>query len=151
MHNNIWDIGQKTLTALDSLHACHSHEASTTLTVFTAAVAVLLAIPTKGLSFRALFGLGNAVKGLGGAVGGSTDAPVKGIGGGTVNAVISSMADAVASLTTGVDQQEQTIGHFLGEVGGAFTADGVTVPQPTAATKAAHEDIDALRRDFYPR
>jgi hypothetical protein len=24
MHNNIWDIGQKTLTALDSLHACHS-------------------------------------------------------------------------------------------------------------------------------
>jgi hypothetical protein len=151
MHNNIWDIGQKTLTALDSLHACNPREASTALTVFLAAVSVLLAIPTGGWSVRAAVGLGNAVQGFGGTVGGSTDAPVKDIGGATVNAVVSSMADAIASLTTGVDQQEQTISYFLGEVGGAFTVDDVTAPQPKAATKAAHEDINALRRDFYPR
>jgi hypothetical protein len=150
-HSNIWDIGQSTLTVLDHLHACRPKDVSTALTVFVSAVSVILAVPTDGWSVRAGVGLGMAVKGFVDSFGSTTEAPVKTIGGHTVNAVISSMTEAIASLTTGVDQQEQAIGWFLGQVGPAITKDDITALPPKSVTDAAQHDINTLRGEFSPR
>jgi hypothetical protein len=136
---------------LDTLHACRPKDVSTALTVFIAAVSVILAVPTKGWSVRAGVGLGNAVKGFVGTFGSTTDAPVKTIGGHTVNAVISSMTEAIATLTTGVDQQEQAISWFLGQVGTAITKNDITALPPKSVTDAAQHDINTLRGEFSPR
>ena len=50
-HRDVWDIGHKTLAVLDSLHACSPHDATVALAVVTAAISVILAVPTSGLSF----------------------------------------------------------------------------------------------------
>jgi hypothetical protein len=108
---------------------------------------VLLAVPTDGWSFAGAFGLMMSVKGLGDAAADLT----KTIGGKTVYAVISSMADAVTTLTNGTDQQEQVIATFLGKVGSQITTADMTPPRPTSVSGLAHASRDTLKTQFYAK
>lgn len=146
-HNNIWRIGQETLKVLDTLHHTSPHDGQVVFTVFTAAISVLLAVPTDGWSFAGAFGLMMSVKGLGDAAADLT----KTIGGKTVYAVISSMADAITTLTNGTDQQEQVIATFLGKVGSQITTADMTPPRPTSVSGLAHASRDILKTQFYAK
>jgi hypothetical protein len=145
-HANIWQIGQETITVLDTLHHTHPHDARVVLDAFTAAIAVILAVPTDGWSFAGAFGLVGAIQGLTDSAANVT----KIIGGKTVAAVISSMADAVSSLASGVDQQEQAITGFLDKVSSQITPADITAPQPTSVTSLAHANADTLKTQFHP-
>lgn len=146
-HKNIWDVGQKTLKVLDTLHACRPQDATVALTVFTAAVSVLLAIPTDGLSFAAVYGLGTAGLGFAKAAGDVK----KTIGGKTVRAVISDMLAVITTLTQGIDQQEQEISRFLSTLGTQLTETAINPPRPDAMIDLGHADVETLRKQLYVR
>jgi hypothetical protein len=144
MHADIWQIGQETLTVLDSVAGSHPHEAIVVLTVCTAAVSVLLAVPTDGWSFAGAFGLYKAVQGFTG----TTKNVSTTIGGKTVAAVISSMMSAIVTMSANIEAQQQDVISFLNKVGSQITSKDLTVPQPdmiTGLVKGGH-----LQQQFHP-
>jgi len=106
----------------------------------------MLAVPTDGWSLVGGFGLAKALQGFADA---ASDVK-KTIGGKTVNAVISTMVDAITALANGVDQQEQEIAAFLDKVGSQITPIGITAPQPTALTGLVRLGSAALPTQLYP-
>ena len=145
--DNIWDVGQQTLAALNGLYSSNPGSGKVVLSVLTSAISVLMAIPTDGLSFAGLYGLGMAGVGLADAVAAST----KLISGGTVQSVINSMSDRIADILTGIEQQEQEICDFLDKISTQLRPEDLTVPSPKPVTDLAGADVNTLRANFSGR
>jgi hypothetical protein len=145
-HKDVWEVGHKTLTALDGLHdPCQGHDINVVLTVVTAAISVILAVPTRGLSLAGLLGLTKASQGLATTVNTNWK-----IGGETVYSVINSMADTLAGVLTGQDEQEQVIQQYLDKIGTEISPQDITPPEPKPLTNLANASRSILDTQFYP-
>jgi hypothetical protein len=148
---DIWNIGQETLKALDTIGDCDPQATSVTLTVVGALAAVLAEFATGGLATGLVIGAEAA--GVGSALFGVMQGPSTPIGGGTVPVVISQMRAAVSKLTGDIDGQRQQLLRVLrasaSKVDEAMVNNTIQIkaPKPLNALKKAY--IHHIRQEFY--
>jgi hypothetical protein len=149
---NIWDIGNKTLKALEALDGwCPSKaQLMTEITVFGAIAAVIDAIPTGGLALVGETALdGAAILAL--LPGQPQEKPS--IGGPTVPAVLSSMQAAMALVAGQVDTAQQEVVSCLKKLEGALTQNMTNIqpdpPRDVPGLMTAGVDVLDGRRRFY--
>jgi hypothetical protein len=146
------------MNALDQLDAGHhASGVRSVLAVACAAVGVLLAIPTDGLSLAGAAGLATAAVGLAGA---TVDFATVDVSGGTVDSVLSSTIHAVGKVRRQRNQQGRLVVSYLTKVRDQLGPKDIAAPAPNPVTKLenryknapASETIHALQGPdgFYP-
>lgn len=112
-HNNLKTTANATINVLDALgNSTTGNDAAVTLTVFTAAVGVLTAIPTAGLTALGAASLASATIGLAEAT-----APLVTIHGKTVKSILDSMHDTMYKIRDGIAAQETDVSSYLDKAG----------------------------------
>lgn len=153
--SDVWDIGDKTMKALEVLEAwCPSkNKLQATLAVAGAVASVAIAVVNPGALTTALGGAkigGELLKGAATTLAASNVLTAKvEIGGMTAMDVISSMGNAMTRLRTEIDNQEREVANclrtFLGAVQDAMSE--VLILPPERLLNLATADVDGLKAD----
>lgn len=149
MLTDVWSIGENTIKALNKVNNNYCPDnanVGTVLTIVGAIGAVLLAIPTDGLSL-AVEGLQSA----GSILGARSSATLqKTIGGHTVPQVLLSMIDAGREVMKSVNEQQADLVSCLNslqnELGKIMSV--VQLPPPTGVNDLRTAGIDTLHKTF---
>ncbi|WP_438388773.1 hypothetical protein [Actinopolyspora saharensis] len=116
--DDIANIAEKALTALDNVGSCGKSDFEFTLSVFSA-VAAIGAIPFTGGASAVTFAAVGAASAVGGAAQKGYEA-VK-ASGGSAEQVVSSMEDAIGKLTEHISKERGRITKSLNDCAGAIT------------------------------
>lgn len=139
-HNNLRATANATINVLDALgNSTTGNDAAVTLTVFTAAVGVLTAIPSAGLSALSAASLISATIGLAEAT-----APLVTIHGKTVNSILDTMYHTMVQIRTGIGQQEDQVSGYLTKAEKQIQPRLVPPPRPTDMTKLRGASVSTL-------
>ena len=68
----------------------------------------------------------------------------------TVYSLINSMADTLAGVLKGQDEQEQVIQQYLDKIGNQIVPKDITPPKPSSITDIAHANRGVIETQFYP-
>jgi hypothetical protein len=142
---DVWDIGQKTLKAIDGLYGWSNvSDTTVALSVFVASASVMSAIATGGVG--AALAVGAFASSMI-----STYKQTAKIGGGSISSVIGDMRDAISRVVSGITDQEHGLAAVLDQISDNLAKLGQTseIPAPTSVPgllggdRKAREDPDS--------
>lgn len=142
-NDDIWEIGQKTMTALDQVDDCDPAEVGCVLSVVGAVVGIigtLVAAPESG--GLSLAGTAAIISGLFGAAGASV-----GLSGATVPSVMQHMRSAITTVKKSIHNEEKELRRAVEKLCEHARQDRqqLRVPHPVALTSLKGEDVSDLK------
>jgi hypothetical protein len=157
-HAAVKNLASETINALEQLAGGGGDGAAlVAVNVAFAAVGVLMALPTDGLSIAGAVGLASATKGfLETTNSGSktlkeaTATKHLPMSGGTVDAIVRKLIAAASAIHDDRRTAEETISTYLDKVRAVFPKARVTAPSPSSVTSLASKPLNGYRSDFYP-
>ncbi len=157
-HHKVKKLAAEAVNALDALAGSGDDTGTfVVIDVAFAAIGLLTALPTAGVSLTSAFGLLNGVKSFTETLRDGTNKLHEAgkpkrvmLGGGTVHAVVKSMFAAADAIHDDVRTAEEAISTYLDKVRSALPANQIHTPSPKALTSLNGKNVGAIGSDFYP-